>query len=173
MDSAVGMNDSVEAAIDGPVKDHHRGIRLHLACGSKKQPSFVGLDRVAGPGVDIVHDVESFPYPIADGECLTILASNIVEHVKPWLTIQLFDEMWRIMKVGGQLALATPYGGSYLYMQDPTHCNPFVPATFEYFDPRCKAWQIYKPKPWAIATGFPVWQPTGMIEVVMTKLGEQ
>ncbi len=145
------------------------GIRLDIGAGENPQKGFVAMDKRKLPGIDIVHDLETFPYPLEDESCLTIVGSHIIEHIKPWLTIDLFNELWRILKPGGQLALATPYAGSPGFWQDPTHCNGFNEATFQYFDPDYPLWQIYKPKPWKIEKGFPVWQATGNLEILMSK----
>jgi hypothetical protein len=154
---------------DSLIKDKG-GIRLDIGCGGNKQAGFVGMDARPLDGVDIVHDLEVFPWPLPDECCLTIVGSHIIEHIKPWLTIPLFNELWRIMMVGGQLALATPYAGSPGFWQDPTHCNGFNEATFQYFDPEYPLYGIYKPKPWKLASGFPVWQVTGQLEVLMDKM---
>ena len=145
------------------------GIRLDIGCGENKQETFIGMDKRALEGVDIVHDLEVFPYPLPDESCLCVVGSHIVEHIKPWLMIEFMDELWRIMKPEGQLALSTPFGGSPGYWQDPTHCNGCSPATFQYFDSDYPLYEIYKPKPWRIDKGFPVWQTTGNIEVMMRK----
>ena len=42
------------------------GIRLDIGCGANKAPGFVGMDMRALPGVDIVHDVEQYPWPLPD-----------------------------------------------------------------------------------------------------------
>ena len=149
-----------------------RGILLDIGCGQCKQEGFVGLDREKYNGVDIVHDLEVFPYPIEDEECITIVGSHIIEHIKPWLTIPLMNELWRILKFEGKLALSTPYPGSPGYWQDPTHCNGCNEGTFQYFDPNFPLWQIYKPKPWNIVNGFPVWHQNGNLEVVLKKVEE-
>ena len=148
----------------------HSGILLDIGCGESKQSGFVGMDRRKLPGVDIVHDLEIFPWPLKDESCLTIIGSHIAEHILPQLTIDFFNELWRILKVDGQLALSMPYGYSQGFLQDPTHCNMFNEATFQYFDPAYELYTIYKPKPWDIATGFPVWQVTGLIEIMMKKM---
>ncbi len=145
------------------------GIRLDIGCGENKQPEFVGMDRRKLPGVDIKHDLEVFPYPLPDACCIAIVGSHIVEHIKPWLMLDFMNELWRIMKVGGQLAFVHPYGVNDLYVQDPTHCNPCNVATWQYFDPTYPLYQIYKPKPWKISPGFPVWQCTGLMEVIFSK----
>jgi predicted SAM-dependent methyltransferase len=145
------------------------GILLDIGAGENKQPNFVTLDKRPEVKPDIVHDLEVFPYPLEDESCLIIVGSHIIEHIKPWLTIDLFNELWRIMKPDGQLALSTPYANSTGFWQDPTHCNGFNQVTFQYFDPDYPLYQIYKPKPWKIEVGFPTWQVTGNMEVMMRK----
>jgi predicted SAM-dependent methyltransferase len=144
-------------------------IRLDIGCGDNKQDGFIGLDKRELDGIDIVHDLEVFPYPLPDEVCSVIVGSHIVEHIKPWLTIDLFNELWRIMQPDGKLVLATPYAGSRPFWQDPTHCNGFNEVTWQYFDPDYPLYDIYKPKPWLIEKGFPTWQANGIIEVIMDK----
>jgi predicted SAM-dependent methyltransferase len=145
------------------------GIRLDIGAGGNPQPGFVTMDKRKLPGIDIVHDLEKFPYPIKDEECIVIVGSHIIEHIKPWFMIDMMNELWRIMKPGGQLALSTPYAGSQGYWQDPTHCNGCNEATFQYFDSDYPLYNIYKPKPWKLINGFPVWQVTGNLEILMEK----
>lgn len=151
----------------------HQGIILDIGCGESKMDlessRVVGMDKRNLPGVDLVHDIEVFPWPLPDACCLTVISSHVLEHIKPWLTIDLFNEVWRIMRPGGQWAISLPYAGSFGFWQDPTHCNGFNEATFQYFDPDYPLWQIYKPSPWKIQKGFPVWQNTGNMEVIMNK----
>lgn len=149
----------------------HQGIRLDIGCGENKQAgNFIGMDKRDLPGVDIVHDLEKFPYPLPDECCLVIIGSHIIEHISPQKTLQFWDELWRIMKMDGQVAVSAPYGVSPGYVQDPTHCNPINEATFQYFDPRYPLYAIYNPKPWEIGKGFPVYQITGNIECIMRKI---
>ena len=152
------------------VVEKNKGIRLDIGCGGNKNEGFVGMDKRPLKGVDIVHDLEQFPYPIEDNSCLMITGSHIVEHIKPWLMIDFMNELWRIMKPGGQLAFAHPYGWSFGYIQDPTHCNPCNEATWQYFDPKYPLYQIYQPKSWHLEEGFPVWQNTGNMEVIFRKV---
>jgi hypothetical protein len=120
--------------------------------------------------MDIIHDLEKFPYPLENEICLTIVGSHIVEHIKPWLMLNFMDELWRIMKYDGQLAFSHPYGFSEGFVQDPTHCNPCNEATWQYFDPKYPLFQVYRPKPWKIEEGFPQWQANGNMEVIFRKI---
>jgi ubiquinone/menaquinone biosynthesis C-methylase UbiE len=149
-------------------------VYLDIGCGENKQaPYFIGIDRREMEGIDVVWDVEEFPWPIPDDVADLAIASHLVEHIKPWLTLQFFDEVWRILKVESKFAIAAPYATSEGYYQDPTHCSPYNQATFQYFDPTFPLWQIYKPKPWKIYKGYPAYSVNGSIEVVMAKLEQQ
>lgn len=43
-------------------------IKLDIGCGTNKKDSFLGVDILELPGVDIVHDLNSFPYPFSNNE---------------------------------------------------------------------------------------------------------
>ena len=149
--------------------EKRKGFCLDIGCGQNKQPQFLGMDKRKLPGVDIVHDLEKFPWPLENESCLTVVGHHIAEHIDPKLTISFFDEIWRVLKVDGQLALSMPYAGSPGDFQDPSHCNHFNQVTFQYFDPDYPLYQIYKPKPFRIEKGFPVYQVNGNLEVLMRK----
>jgi SAM-dependent methyltransferase len=157
----------IPAEVQEILSKNNLGIKLDVGCGSNKQPGYVGMDKRKVEGVDIVHDAEVFPYPLPDGCCSTILLSHLIEHIKPWLMIDLMDELWRLAKVGGQLLISTPYAGSFGYWQDPTHCNGCNEATWTYFDPDYFLYRIYQPKPWRIARN--AWWETGNMEIVLEK----
>jgi len=163
---STGTSDAVSVIIE-----QNRFINLDLGCGDNKQPNFVGMDKRPLASVDIVHDIEVFPYPIQDEICNTIVGSHIIEHIKPWLMLDVLNEIWRILRIGGKVAFAFPYGLSYGFVQDPTHCNPCNETTWEYFDPNCYLYGIYKPKPFQIEHR--TWQVEGTMEVVLVKITEE
>ena len=156
------------------LKQYDNGIKLDLGCGANKQLNFVGIDNRKLKGVDIVHNLETFPYPLPD-ECASIaIASHLVEHLNPHggVFMKFMDEIWRLLKPGGEFLIATPYAGSPGYWQDPTHCNPCSEVTWDYFDPEGELsngvlYSIYKPKPWKIKVNS--WHETGNLEVVLIK----
>jgi predicted SAM-dependent methyltransferase len=146
------------------------GIRLDLGCGENKQgPDWIGMDIRPLPGVDIVWNVEEYPWPLPDGCCLTVLASHLVEHIDPAHGgfLRFMDEVWRVCRVGAQFAISMPYCTSPGFYQDPTHCNPRNEITWAYFTPDHPLWNIYKPKPWTAQTL--TWDPVGNMEVVLRK----
>jgi hypothetical protein len=148
------------------------GIFLDIGCGANRQDGWVGMDIRPLPGVDIVHDVESFPWPLPDGCVKTAMASHLVEHLNPhkFGFVNFMDEVWRVMQVGGEFAIVVPHGNSQGYLQDPTHCNPCNEATWDYFCPERESglWTIYQPKPWRVK--YLAANPAANMEVVLVKI---
>ena len=161
------MKPKVSRRIRQLLKRHNQGIKLDLGCGENKQPGFIGMDLRKLKNVDIVHNVEKFPFPFPDESCSIVLASHLIEHIKPWLMLKLMDEVWRIMKTGGQFWLALPYALSFGFCQDPTHCNPCNEATWTYFDPEYPLYEVYRPRPWRIERN--IFQFNGNMEVILEK----
>ncbi len=57
--------------------------------------------------VDVVHDLDSFPYPLADSSADLIYASHVVEHSTQKL--RLFWELHRILVPGGIAVVRVPH----------------------------------------------------------------
>lgn len=150
------------------------GIRLDIACGNNKQKGFFGIDAQDLPGVDLVYDLNQYPWPLPDESVVTAVSSHYVEHINPadGGFLKFMDEVWRILVPEGNLAISTPYGGSSRYWQDPTHCNGCNEHTWLYFDPinGTGLWGFYRVKPWKINNIY--WSPVGDIEVALEKRQE-
>lgn len=187
------------------IAENQQGIRIDLGGGGNPQPGFVNIDIRDLPQVDVVHNIEQFPWPFPDECASLVMASHLIEHINPSppdarlapliklllkkgvvtekeikdfigdiepgpIFIRLMDEIWRILKPGGQFMIALPYAGSPGYWQDPSHVNGCNEATWAYFDPLEAGghlYKIYKPKPWKIQSS--TWQLTGNAEIVLQK----
>ena len=53
---------------------------LDLGCGENKVQGAIGLDNVDINGVDILHDLLRFPYPLNDNSFDIIYLRNVIEH---------------------------------------------------------------------------------------------
>lgn len=161
------MSDHIEKVL----KDK-AGIRLDIGCGDHKTPTFVGMDSTKSKDVDIVHDLESFPWPLPDESVLTAVASNVLQQINPHgnVFINFMNEVWRVLKPEGQFAFVVPYAGGLAYWQDPKNCNGINEITMLYFDPEEAAGGLYakyQPSPWKVEmTSFNV---NGNLECVLSK----
>jgi predicted SAM-dependent methyltransferase len=124
-------------------------IRLDLACGDNKQVGFTGVDIKKTPQVDIVADLEKFPWTFAkDNSIDEIFCSHYVEHTPD--LIKFMDECYRILKPGNyvegqpqvdgpKMTVFAPYYSSVRAWQDPTHKRAISEMTFLYFN---KGWRV-------------------------------
>ena len=71
---------------------------LELGCGFNKTPGAVGIDIIDGSQADIIHDLNTFPYPFADNEWDRILCRYVLEHLDDF--VEPIEEIWRIARPG-------------------------------------------------------------------------
>ena len=113
-----------------------RPTKLDIACGNNKHEGFTGIDISPIAGVDIVHDLDVYPWPIEDNCVEEAIAYHYIEHSKD--LIAFMNELHRIMKIGGVATITSPYYNSVRAWQDPTHWRAISDQTFLYFN---KAWR--------------------------------
>ena len=76
---------------------------LDLGCGSLKVSGAVGLDNVSIPGVDIVHDLLDFPYPIENESYENIYLNHVIEHFELNDFEKILKECSRVLTSNGLL----------------------------------------------------------------------
>jgi ubiquinone/menaquinone biosynthesis C-methylase UbiE len=106
---------------------------LDLACGGSKVPGAVGIDKLKLPGVDVVHDLDAFPYPFENGTFDRVVCSNGMEHLENPLAV--LAELHRICKNGALVRIDSPHFSSVNHFTDPTHKHGFSSHSFDYLIP--------------------------------------
>ncbi|HZX49638.1 MAG TPA: class I SAM-dependent methyltransferase [Candidatus Paceibacterota bacterium] len=111
---------------------------LDLGCGDRKKviegAQVIGIDKIAMPGVDAVHDLNVFPYPFGNNEFDQIICDDVLEHLDD--IVAVVEELHRITKPGGEIIISVPHFSSDNYYTDITHKHPFSSRSFDFFDPR-------------------------------------
>jgi len=123
---------------------------VNLGSGrSRKRTGQINVDCLPGENVDVVCDLDVFPWPLDDNCAEEIIAKHILEHLSD--LPRVMDECWRIIKPGGVMNIEVPDAANIrLTWSDPTHVRPFTKWTWDYFTaeglkkrPYCKhAWAI-------------------------------
>lgn len=108
-------------------------MKLDLGCGPNKREGYVGLDAIAFPGVDHVLNLGTERWPFDDGTVDEAVATHFVEHLTAVERIHFWNELWRVLKDGGQAAIVTPYWASNRAYGDPTHQWPPVAEMSFYY----------------------------------------
>jgi len=110
--------------------------KLNIGCGTDKQEGFIGIDILDLDGVDIVWNLEKFPWPLEDNSFDYIKACHIVEHIND--LVGFFREILRIASNDAILRIETPHFSSSNSWADPTHVkhlslfftDPFTRGTY-------------------------------------------
>ncbi len=112
-------------------------FKLDIACGQNKTAGYYGVDIAKGPGVDMVHDLEKFPWPFPDASVDEAVCSHYIEHTKDLM--KFMNEVHRILKPGAKILILAPYYNSMRAWQDPTHTRVISETSFLYYN---KDWRV-------------------------------
>lgn len=106
-------------------------MKLNLGCGMDVLEGYVNIDRVKLEGINIIHDLNSFPYPFEDNTFEEIRARSIFEHLDNLQ--EVLEELWRISKSGTIIDIWVPHFASLGAFVDPTHKRFFTYYSFDYY----------------------------------------
>ncbi len=126
-------------------------IKLDIACGQRKgafgadsvqdPTGWTGIDIADTEAADIVHDLNVYPWPIADQSVELARCSHYVEHIPHDIPNSNLDgflafgnELHRILKPGAQVEIISPYYSSIRCWQDPTHRRAISEMSFYYWN---------------------------------------
>lgn len=135
------------------------GRMLVLGCGDSplpandEWPEVVNLDMFPLPGVDVVHNLDAYPWPFSDESFDTVIANSVLEHLDD--IVRAMEEIHRVLKLKrasgdpGLAIIAVPQGGSFNHYTDPTHKHGFTEHSFDYFDPGTQLGSTSRHYSWA------------------------
>lgn len=89
-------------------KRSERMMKLNLGCGTDIRGDMINLDKMAGPGVDVIWDINKLPLPFAAGSAHYVLCSHVLEHLRDWEPVVI--DIHRVLVAGGMLEIRAPYG---------------------------------------------------------------
>lgn len=117
---------------------------LDIWCWKFKTHGAIWIDSIAMEGVDIVHNLEIFPWPIEDNTFDEVYCSHFLEHVNS--VIPIMEELYRIMKHDGLLYIRVPHASCFRSTwSDPTHKRWFTVRSFmDYFNLKAPFWYYSK-----------------------------
>lgn len=108
------------------------GVRaLDVGCGDRKLVGATGVDSLALPAVDVVHDLSSFPWPFTDASFDLVFANHYLEHAEN--VPRTMEEIYRILAPQGRVVIQVPYFRAVDAMTDPTHLHYFTSQSLDYF----------------------------------------
>lgn len=108
-------------------------MKLNLGAGNDIRAGFVNHDIAELPGINVVHNLNIYPWPWNDAEFDEIVANDLLEHLDDFM--KSMEELFRILKPGGIVKVKVPYWNSVTCHADPTHKRGFHEMRFHFFDP--------------------------------------
>lgn len=109
--------------------------RLNLGCGEDIRKGYVNLDFDKHSGVDVIWNIEKFPWPFKDSEFDSVYASHLLEHVND--LVKTMTEIKRICKNDAIISIRLPHFSCGVSYRDPTHKRFISYHTFDYFTEEC------------------------------------
>ncbi len=106
--------------------------RLDLACGVNKKENFTGIDRNKEIKPDIIHNLDTYPWPFEDQSCFELHCNHFVEHVHS--LNKFMEECHRILVPKGLLVISAPYYTSFEASMNPDHKRVINEKTFLFFN---------------------------------------
>jgi len=104
--------------------------KLNIGCGRDIMDGWINLDLKKGEGVNVVHNLNKFPYPFKDNTFDRIWASQIIEHLEN--PERFIRELWRISKEGAKIVVGTVHFSSPTVWGDITHKRPYQSDTLNW-----------------------------------------
>jgi len=132
-DEAFLANVAATPAIQEVLAVSDAPTRLDIGCGKNKREGFHGVDQYPMQGVDTVLKIGMDPWPWADDSIEEIHCSHFLEHLTPDERVHLFNEAYRVMKMGAKMTVITPHWASNRAYGDPTHQWPPVAEMAYYY----------------------------------------
>ena len=103
---------------------------LNLGCGLKHLPNAVNLDITAETNPDLVHDLNSVPWPLPDNHFREVLAYDVIEHLDDFIGVM--EEIHRICQNKAIARITVPHFSGPEAYTDPTHRRYFGYLSFDY-----------------------------------------
>jgi len=115
------------------VSDDGAPLKLNLGSGMHPLPGYVNVDRF-GPA-DVLHDLETFPWPWATSSVGEIVLHHVLEHLgeTTGTFFGVMKEMYRVAAPGATIRIAVPHPNHDDFISDPTHVRKITPRGMDLF----------------------------------------
>ena len=104
-------------------------MTLNIGCGRVHREGAVNLDISPDVGADVVHDLNTLPWPFQDGQFEQVYAYDVLEHVDD--VPRVLEEIHRVSQPGALLHVTVPHFSSANAFTDLTHRHYFSWRSFD------------------------------------------
>lgn len=112
---------------------------LDVGCGGCKFKGAIGVDCIDLPGVDVVTNLNNFPWPFEENTFERIIFKHSISHFDN--IVEVMEEINRISKNGAIIDIIAPHYTSDNFNTDPTHKFPMGFRSMYYFCTNIPNWK--------------------------------
>ncbi len=96
-------------------------LKLNLGCGARPREGYVNVDKYGSP--DVLHDLETFPWPWKDSSVREVVLTHVLEHLgeKTEGFLKIMQELYRIGEANAEIHIVVPHPRHDDFLSDPTH----------------------------------------------------
>lgn len=152
----------------------NKKIILDMGCGKKKREGTIGVDFSSRHDADVIHDLDVFPYPFENKSVDCVYLDNCLEHLSS--PLQVMEELYRILKAGGEVVIMVPYFRSRWAYNDPTHKSFYTINSFAYYDKRhiiCKRYDYSDARFRVVDLKFNFGHPDGFLKNTVVRIANR
>ena len=106
--------------------------KLNLGAGKQPLKGFINLDMAKLPNIDVVHNLNKYPWPFKDNTFTLIRCPYVLEMLDNF--IKAVEEIHRIGKNGAIVKVYSPLFPNMRSAQDPLTKKFMTYHSFDYFD---------------------------------------
>jgi len=108
-------------------------LKLNLGCGKNPKPGYVNVDKYDNP--DVLHDLETFPWPWKDNSVNEIQLIHVLEHLgeRKEAFLNIIKELYRICVASATIHIVVPHPRHDDFINDPTHVRIITPKILDLF----------------------------------------
>lgn len=115
--------------------------KLNIGAGKRPLKEYINLDSRKLPGIDIVHDLNKYPWPFKDNQFNEVIAMYSLELLEDF--IKAIEEIYRISKNKARIIVYSPLFPNMRSAQDPLTRKFMTYNTFDYFTPENRGLNYY------------------------------
>lgn len=108
-------------------------MRLNLGSGANPLDGYVNCDKFGSP--DVLHDLETFPWPWEDESAGEVRMHHVLEHLGESrdVFLRIMQELYRVCKPGAKVVINVPHYRHEDFWNDPTHVRVITPEMLQHF----------------------------------------
>lgn len=113
---------------------------LDIGIRAPSTKNTIKIDRKIGMGINVLCDLNKYPYPFKDNSFQTIRIWDYLEHLDD--IVKTTEEIYRILQPNGIFKIMVPHFSNFYAFTDPTHKHFFGFKTMDYFVPTTKYYAL-------------------------------